>query len=292
MTRLHCTVLVVGLGLVVLVLGGCGSNSGGSGGMVDTSGKIGEYVGDGHGGTKPLPDFAKLLPGGDQVQTQALPTLLSNGATHKYTNVPSQQANWFCLPVLTSAATWLVTVQQLNNEDVDLFLLDGNSFYTSNATTLGYSDRTPSGGTTDVVDGNVPDWVAYTFAGATGGNPGAQIAVRGMPGAPDPKHFNIEADIVPQLFVNGSGKAGTLALRDSNWFYFNALNGIQYTVRLTAISGDPDIYVYSATSTAFIDKSVVSGGGNVTFTASGAGRRYIRVHAFTAGKYSVKVTSP
>jgi len=294
MSRSHGMALAAGLCFAVLILGGCSDNSTGPGEAVGTAGKIAEYVGDGHDGTKTLPPFLSLAPAQlEQVQTQAMATLLNNAAHHVTSTVPAQQANWFSLPAVTSACTWIVTLQQLSNEDADLFVLDGMAYYASGAATLGHSNRIPyEPGSDDRVDANVPDWVAHIYTGGTSGHPGAYIASFGMGDGAALKHFNIEADIVPQLLVNGAGKAGTLALRDSNWFWFNGLNGVPYSVRMTAMSGDPDIYVYGDTSSKFRDKNTASGSGTVVFTANATQRHYIRLHAFTAGKYSIKVTSP
>jgi len=293
MNRPHSLAVIITLGMAALVLGGCGENTGSPSGVYAAGGKIAEYVGDGHDGTKPPPPFLSLAPAQlEQVQTQAMATQLNNAAHRVASTVPVQQANWFSLPAATSACTWIVTLQQLAGEDGDLFLLKSNQLYASGAPLLASSTRLPDSGQVDVVDGNVPDWVAYTVPGQTSGYPVGYPVVYGAMGGAALKHFNIEADTVPQLLINGAGKAGTLALRDSNWFWFNGLNGVPYSVRMTAMSGDPDIYVYGDTSSKFRDKNTASGSGTVVFTANATQRHYIRLHAFTAGKYSIKVTSP
>lgn len=271
-----------------LALGGCGGGSqappAGSAGL-----KIAEYAGDGHGGTKPPLDFTT----GASVETKALATMLGISSNYVSTAVPACLISFYRLGALGVKRLLVVTLQQTTaTEDGDLYLLDGRTS-TSGMTCLAYSIRTPTG-TADDVNGCVPDWVACEL-GPTSPWPAATVAVYSLSGAPATKHCRLEADQGIPLTAGASEVPGMVTQYNSKWYYFDALAGTAYTVRLTAGGlGDPDTYVYAADSNHYVGKSVNSGGGDVTFTTGTAARYWVRVHGYLAGKntYLLRVTSP
>lgn len=251
--------------------------------------RVGEYVGDGHGGTKPLMDFPGIAPA--EIGTQALPTALVIGEAPLTGRTPSRSINWYRVPPVSTTRMLLVTLQPTADEDTDLYLLSGDGeAYSPKAACLGYSNRLPVAG--DDVNGYAPDWVAFDI-GATAGRQAAQVAVCGVATGVTPKHYRVECDAVWGLTVNGVAKAGTLTEYDSHWYRFLGQQGTSYDVMLLAQSGDPDTYVYQGDARHFIAKDVQVGSGtSVGFTASVTGYYYIRVHGYKAGSYQVGIASP
>jgi len=248
-------------------------------------GKIVEYVGDGGGSAKPWP----AMFGSPGEQASALATLLELDHPPLVGTIRRYSVNWYRLPTLTYSTTLLVCLQPTANEDADLFLLNGNGYYSSGAALIGYSNRVPTAGTGDWVAGFVPDWVAFT-KGATGGKPAAYADVFGLPGGVWRQHYRIESHEVLPI---STGVGGLINQYQSHWWYFDATSGTHYTVHLTANSGDPDVYVYEDRSIEFVGSNSAGGGGDVGFTAAETGRHYVRVYGFSASNgYNLDVTQP
>jgi len=285
------------LGGVALIVAGC-SGTGDGGGPGEAGVKIAEYVGDGHGGTKPLPPFLTAPSGSaGEVTTQVAAPVLNHNTPYVADTVEQTNVSWYRLPAVSVATCWVVTVQPTANLDSDLYMIEGNaSAFGDGADYRGSSNRLPtaSGELTRGV-GYAPDWAYTSTTGTTGGHPSAFIAVYGVPdlnlGA---RPFRIEADMAGVLYAGGAARAGSLTAGNSLWFYFyGALSGTAYTVKLTAVQGDPDVYVYGQRSIEFIGKDISAGNGQVHFTTATYDKYYfIRVYGYNNCKYSIKVTSP
>jgi len=260
-------------------------------------GTIQEYVGDGHGGVKPWP---ALIPRPadsvtDQISRMGYPLHYGDPPATQF--VRKRQISWYRSWTLTTVGqphTVVITLQPTADEDTDLFVLEasGGDYY-DGADVLGFSDRTPDGTAPDpaVPAGYAPDWVAFT-TGATGGFPAAQVAVYGFDTTVTRSHFQIEADLARKLTVNGAARSGGSPTNDSAWYWFSATSGTQYTVNMTDKSGDPDLFVYGATSSDFIDLDDGTTNASISFTATATGRHYVRVAAYDADTHDVAVTSP
>jgi hypothetical protein len=282
MNGFRCLAVMGGVILLGTLLAGCSGTVGGRGGPGDgvSIPLIDEYVGDGGGSAKPWPG-ASAQPD----QPDAMGTLLSFGRWPKTATVTAKNVNWFRVAGAKAAAVCVVTLQPTADEDADLFVMKGDAsgFGGSGDDCLGYSRRTPDGGAPDPVHGFAPDWVAYE-PGNTSGWPSAQVAVYGMHSGTAVKHFWVEADRASQLVVNGGGYTHTVEGGNSNWYYFAATSGLQYTVRLQSVTaGDPDSYVYGSTASQFKAKHTAAGGGDAVFTATETGRHYIRVFGEAPG---------
>ena len=225
------------------------------------------------------------------------PTKLGYGLAPKVNRVRRNRVSWYELPPTTIAAhpgAPVITLQPTADEDADLFVLEGRgAYYWDGADDIDYSTRLPSGGTDTVAGGYAPDWVAFD-TGATGGAPTAQIAVYGVASATTFKNYRIESDWAWELVVNGASLRQAVAQYNSDWNYFEATSGTQYTVHMTAHAGDPDIYVYRDVSTEFVASDVTTGNASISFTASRACRHYIRAYGYAAANNDpeVWVTSP
>ena len=296
MLRLSCCVACMSLVLLAVAIGGCGSTSDQPGDGAQGI-KIAEYVGDGHGGAKPLA-FPFPQPGEESqpVQTQTTPAVLYPNATCKVGAVVRRAISWFALPALTESAWWVVTLQPTANEDTDLYVLRGRGDQYADPKCLGYSNRLPNGSQPDKVKGLglAPDWVPFLVSVGDGaGFPAAEIAVLGVYSGPTVHRFTIEADRPTFLGVNGTGRSGTLAAAsNSQWWAFNGTNGTHYTVKLIALSGDPDMFTYANAATGFVGAQTATGGGTVAFTATQNALYHIRVYAYTACRYTIRVTTP
>jgi hypothetical protein len=281
---------------IVAVIGGCGSDGvlPSDPGDVPLTGKIQEYVGDGHGGTKAWP---ALLPRPAADQASRLPYRLEYGLTPKENRIRRHRVNWYELPPTTVGAhpgAPVITLQPTANEDSDLFVIEGRgAYYWDGADSIAYSTRLPSPTPDQVAGGYAPDWVAFD-TGATSGAPTAEIAVYGLPGDPVFRYYRIESDWAWELQVNGPSLRQAVAQYNSDWNFFEATSGVQYTVHMTAHNGDPDIYVYQDESTEFVDSDARIGGASITFTAGATCRHYIRAYGFAPANNDpeVWVTSP
>lgn len=283
--------------VILAVVGGCGSNGVTPSDPGDTSliGKIREYVGDGHGGTKAWP--ASLPSPAAADHASRLPYRLEYGLAPREDRIRRRKISWYALPPTTVGAhpgAPVITLQPTANEDSDLFVLEGRgAYYWDGADSIGYSIRLPSPEPDQVASGYAPDWVAFD-TGPTRGEPTAQIAVYGTPGDPPLRHYRIESDWAWELQVNGSSLRQAVAQYNSDWNFFEATSGVHYTVHMTAHSGDPDIFVYQDESTEFVDSDTGVGNASIGFTAGATCRHYIRAYGFAPANNDpeVWVTSP
>jgi hypothetical protein len=291
LTSLGCMALI---GLLALTLSGCGSGPGASTDLAPLD-KIVEYRGDGDGSLKPLPALGvPLLVDAEE----AMPTLLHINAPPQSGQVPVKQVNWYRVDAIPSSPLPLilvVTLQPTANEDSDLFVLNGNasSYGPSGAPLLGMSRRAPTNSGRLKNKGYAPDWVAFE-QGDTDGWPAAQVAVYGFHVGSAKKHFRIEVSDVGLMAPGVVTQAFSVEQYRSHWWRLEATSGTQYRVVVTAVSGDPDIFVYEDSASAFVGSNTKVGSGTVKFTASRTCRHYIRVYASAAGdnKYRLRVLSP
>jgi hypothetical protein len=282
---------------ILALVGGCGS--GGvtlsDPGDAPLIGKIREYVGDGHGGTKSWPSFLPSPAAADRVSR--LPYRLDYGLTPKQNRIRRRKINWYALPPTAVGAhpgAPVITLQPTANEDSDLFVLEGKGAnYWNGADSIGYSIRLPSPEPDQLVLGYAPDWVAFD-TGPTSGEPTAQIAVYGTPGDPPYRYYHIESDWAWELQVNGPSLRQAVPQYNSDWNFFEASSGVHYTVHMTAHDGDPDIFVYEDESTEFVDSDTSTGNASIGFTAGATSRHYIRAYGYAAANNDpeVWVTSP
>ena len=278
-------------GLVLLGCSGSSDLAGGAHGV-----KIQEYVGDGHGGTKPWPSFLPRSGSPAQpVTTQVAAPALAHYAAYVTDSVEQMNVSWYRLPAVSTATTWVVTVQPTANRDSDLYMIEGNAAaFGDGANYRGSSNRLPtaSGELTRGV-GYAPDWAYMTTTGSTAGHPSAFIAVYGVPDLNlGSRPLRIEADIAGNLYPNGSARAGSLAAGNSLWFYFYGLGSSQYTVKLSAVQGDPDLYVYGQRSIDFLGKDTNAGNGQFAFTSPTDKFYFVRVYAYNGCKYALRVLRP
>ncbi len=289
----YVTVILV----ILTAVGGCGSDGVMSSNPGDgpLMGKIREYVGDGHGGTKSWPSFLPSPAAADHASR--LPYRLEYGLTPKSNRIRRHGISWYALPPTTVSAhpgAPVITLQPTANEDSDLFVLEGRgAHYWDGADSIAYSIRLPAPEPDQVAGGYAPDWVAFD-TGPTSGAPTAQIAVYGLAGDPPFRYYRIESDWAWELQVNGASIRQAVAQYNSDWNFFEATSGVRYTVHMTAHDGDPDIFVYQDESTEFVTSDTGTGNASRTFTATDTCRHYIRAYGFAAANNDpeVWVTSP
>lgn len=267
--------------LLTVLLAGCG----GSGQVLERAGEVAEYVGDGHNGTKSLPDLLGLSR--SVLQTQAVATALRLGEPPLLQRVPAKSVNWYRIPAVGVDRPLLVTLQPTADEDSDLYLFPGSATgYGSGATCLGASNRLPLGNI-DRPAGYAPDWVALEATDSKGW-PTAQVAVWGAPGGATPKHYRLECDPVWGLTVDGSAKGGTLTYRDSHWYRFPIKAGHSYWVNREYLSADGrcSMYAYLGRATRYL-----GAGALPQLTATETGTCYLRMYGYTtaACPYTVDV---
>ena len=252
--------------LLVLVIG-CGGSSGPATGVgLDASGA----------------GAAEAPP----VGPASLGTTLTGGSSYSSYYVAAGDIYWYRLLADTSTKRWVVTLQPTVGEDSDLriFQMTGSK---GTWTELGKSLRSHSTGYSDSVRGGYnPDWVAFQ----AGSGRETHVAVYGVTGGATPKHYRIEADLVPDLVLN-TPTAETYAYHyNSVWYRIHAYSGYHYTLSLAANSGDPDMYLYKATSSGFAYKSAVTGGGTLRFTPSITADYYVRVYGYSSGRFTLRLT--
>lgn len=283
------------LAAVAVVGAGCG----GSGSAVPRSSdvfpmaRIVEYVGDGHGGTKPFPTLIKAMTG--DVNTQSMGTRLQIGGVAKEQKVQRRLANWCYIDPVTSPTTLVVTCQPAFIKvpgDADLYVMRPRPT-TSGVPVHYYSDRSPSGGGDgDTLRGGgyAPDWVAFNPA-YYDPYPAAQVGIYGYYSPQETtvwKHFLIEVDEAQELSTDGTPVTKVLGQRQSDWYYF--WTSTTCYIEVQAIKGDPDFYVYEDDSKSYVDGAVGPGGGTVTVHAYSAKQIFIRVYAYPTGtttKYTI-----
>lgn len=281
--------------LLAVLLAGCGGSGSALPGPSDVfpTARIIEYVGDGHGGTKPFPPILQSMV--EEVRTQAMGTMLKLGGVRKKEKVQRRLVNWaYVEPVADTDVVIVVTCQPWcvrDPGDPDLYVLDPYPDWPhgGHLGVYGYSDRLPSEPPNPVCC-YAPDWVAFEPQ-RTDPYPAAQVAVYGYP--PDVwSRFHLEADIVTALQVDGPTVTKVLGQRQSHWFMFDATGGTTYRVDVDCLKGDPDFYVYEGDSSHYLDGRAGPGGGFVPVTPSATGRCFIRVYAAPTGtttKYAVRV---
>ncbi len=301
MSVLRWLTVVALAGLLAVLFTGCSGT-----GVMDDPGealeiaRVDEYVGDGGGSAKPWPPGLPSVGAHgsapvdeETVNTQAVAQLLRFGVAPITANVPLRQVNWFRIPALAQARRVMVTLQPLQDEDADLYILGGSPLTYESGALMGASRRVPTIDS-DTVNGFAPDWVALDM-GPTNNFPTAQVAVVGNSIPSDKTQFTIEVDRIHQLIANGGSLTHSIAGGQSNWYSFLAQSGKQYTVRLQNVTqGNPDAYAYGDTSDEFEAKNTTSGGGDVVFTANVGSQHYIRVYGAAAGpnKYQIRVQQP
>lgn len=293
---LRCALMAGILG-ALLVAAGCGGS--GSSGMVADEvfpmARIIEYVGDGHGGTKPMPDFVGQVA--DQVAPASVATRLQIGGVARKDKVQRRLISWFYVDPASVGTELIVTLQPApvaSPGDADLYVMEGRSYdYADGAYCLGYSDRLPDGGQPDnIVGGWAPDWVAF-YPTRPSPYPAAQVAVYGWHTTPIWKNFYIEADQTQHLILDGSAVTSSIGAGQSDWYAFPVTAGNTYRITVTHMKGDPDWYVYLNSSTGYLDGRVGPGtGGPVTITPTSSGTCYVRVYAVgTTTSYSIQLAS-
>lgn len=268
------------VGAAIVVLGGCGAGSVAPDGADQVAPvKIIEYRGDGGGSLKP----PALFLAGPEPAPASVGELLGMGATGLLGTVPRKATSWYYIAPRDTAGTVVVTLQPTANEDSDLFVLDRYDYHLLKA-----SLRTPSYGDPDSLrSGYAPDWVAVDLT-ASSGWPLAYVAVYGAVTSASVDRFRLEAD---GATVRGPGSgtwAGRVAKNQSKWCRLNVHSGDPYNLTLTAVSGDPDIFVYHETSSKWVGSDVSVGGGSLGFTA-GAGPYYIRIFGSTGSDFSLYI---
>lgn len=295
--RMRTLTIAAALAVSALLLAGCGG-SGLAPKLADElgtilPGKIIEYEGDGHGGTKPFP--AAVLAAPANVETQAISTRLQVGGAAKVGKTQKRRVNWYCIDPHTLNAWLVVTVQPLSANDADLYIIEPTgSDYVDGADCYRYSDRLPTDNGDHPKDlGYAPDWVCWRND-IPSPFPSAQVAVYGPEDAgPAFRRYLIECEQVRS--IPPGGRRDSVGHRNSNWYrIWEPSGGVQYTVSLTDVTGDPDLFVYRGSSTNFIDSDISPGGGSVTFTAPTLGYYYMRVYGYADGlsRYTITVTSP
>lgn len=258
-------------------------------------GRIHEYVGDGHGGTKPLPDFVHLKP---QVSTQSLAPRLWIRRVSRAGEITARHINWYEVEPINVESVLVATLQPTNSGDADLYIMEGPSAdYSDGLDCIQYSSRLPNGGQDDAVRGNgfAPDWAAW-LQQPSGGKPAAMIAVWGEEhDTTDKRTYRIEVDRVRTLVVDGATQLGNVARGQSDWFRFQVWGSesspASYRVAVKAISNDPDMYVYRSGSVGFIGESAEPGGGTVEFQSTSWAYVYVRVYGYGNGpnRYRIRV---
>ncbi|NPV48657.1 MAG: hypothetical protein HPY69_17080 [Armatimonadetes bacterium] len=258
--------------MLAAILAGCG----GAGEVTEVTSEVAEYAGDGHNGTKPLPELVGLSH--PLMQTQAVATALRLGEPPVLQRVPAKSVNWYRIPPIGVDRPLLVTLQPTADEDSDLYLFPGSATgYGSGATCLGSSNRLPLGNT-DRPGGFAPDWVVLEATDSKGW-PAAQVAVWGAPGGATPKHYRIECDPVWGLTVGGSSKGATLTYRDSHWYRFPVKAGHSYWIEREYGSADGrcDVYAYLGRATRYL-----GAGAFPQLDATETGTCYLRLYGSTS----------
>jgi hypothetical protein len=280
--------VVCGAALAVL-LAGCGGSGGDEPtGLVAADG-VDEYVGDGHHGTKPLPELLGLPEG--QVRTQAAATAIALGFPPLNGKVPAKAVNWYRIPPVGVTRPLVVSLQPTHGEDSDLYVFAGSGAgYAPGATCLGSSTRLPTGGD-DQTHSFVTDWVAFD-AKPSSGAPAAQIAVWGVPGGATPCRYRTECSPVWGLTVNSpTPKGATVGYQDSHWYRFAVQAGQSYwiDVMLQSAEADVDIFAYLGKSTRYLGKSAV---GGLQVDPGLSGSCYVRVYSMwiTESPYTLQVS--
>ncbi|MEI6499505.1 MAG: pre-peptidase C-terminal domain-containing protein [Armatimonadota bacterium] len=181
---------------------------------------------------------------------------------------------------LQSAHTYVVTLQSVAaDEDSDLYVFRPVA---AGRTLIGSSRLGHTSSTTAKAD-----WVGFVSQNA-GAHP-LEVRAFAPTTATHPDRFRIEAIEATQL-APGASASATVAATANQWRWFSANNGTQYRVTLTPSSGNPNLYVYGATSSLLRGSSThTSGADVVTFTANASGRHYVRVYGGSASSYSLKV---
>ncbi|MBM3499235.1 MAG: hypothetical protein FJX74_11260, partial [Armatimonadetes bacterium] len=174
----------------------------------------------------------------------------------------------------------------------DLYLLEASAYH-DGAACLGSSRRTPTSAGTLGGGGYAPDWVPLVVAD-TNYFPAAIVAVYGVNSSPGTKHFRVESFRTVALTVGAGAIYDEVVQYASDWWTFVAVNGQDYTVRMTQTSGDSDLFVYENTSSEFVSKNTGTGDADIFFTAAETGEHFIRVYGWSGGTsgYEIRVTSP
>lgn len=303
----HASITILQAGLVALVAAAMVAGCGGTGSLAGPSDpafrqiglnvpqvmpmwSVEEYRGDGHGGTKPIPDLVR----NPEVSPQLTPPKLRMRTPPRNAQVPYAMTDWYYIqPIAAASINLVVLVQPTSNTDSDLFVLEAiGSGYDDGASVLGYSNRLPQDvDNVSAVGGYAPDWVAFNVTN-TSGYPAAQVAIYGY--STGTSYYTVEVDKTRILTLNGPWINDQVAHLASDWFQFSATAGTQYTVQVNATGGNPDFYVYEGSSTAYAGGNENLGGGTVTYTATVDGTHYVRVIGASPGAtyYQIKVTSP
>lgn len=251
---------------------------------------IREYVGDGHGGAKTLPDLLGIRP--PEMQTQTVPTLLRVGTSPLLAKVPQGQINWFRLPAARFARTWVLTLQQLGGADTDLYAFEGpGNVLGDGLAALAFSNRQP-GSDSDTVDGDVPDWLSIPVVDS-GGHAAAMVAVYGAQLPVFSGDFTLEADNVFELTPEAAATRGTTVGGDSRWYRFRSRASTTYQITLTNVTRNPDMYVYRKNALGYTVRAVGTTSA-VLFAAPEADDYYVRIFANAIGQnsWSIRVTTP
>ena len=82
--------------------------------------------------------------------------------------------------------------------------------------------------------------------------------------------------------------AGGVGAGQSAWYRLTVYSSDPYNIYLTAVSGDPDLFVYHQDASGWVASDTTVGSGSAGFTA-GAGPYYLRVYGFTRSAYSLYV---
>jgi hypothetical protein len=107
-----------------------------------------------------------------------------------------------------------------------------------------------------------------------------------------------------QLNLESSLVSDTVCLDSLSSYWFSAVAGESYAVRVAPVTGDPDLY--GSTDQACIESLPTPGGGcsyessttpgiaaeEIQFTAAATGPYYIGVHGITDGTYQIDVPEP
>ena len=274
---------------LLLVAAGCGSNSTPSAIDQVLEPRIQEYVGDGGGSLKPWPG---LIPRAVGDRPMVVGPKLKWVAGPKADKVARKQVSWYRLQASKGLAqSWIVTVQPTANENADLYVLEGRgSDFADGMDLIGSSRRAPqAAGVTG--SGYAPDWVSVP-ADASAGWPVAYVAVLGVNEVPAVKHYRVELDFGVVLTPNGAVLNGALPRHSSDWYVLSATPGSQYTVTVTPLGGDPDVFIYGKTSSDYIGGDTGTGTATLPFTAT-ADLHWVRVYGWDAlSTYDIQLTSP
>lgn len=217
-----------------------------------------------------------------QVDTTAVPTTLTAGGAPVWGAV-QQGRRTFYRAQLSMGHRYVVTLQPVaDDEDSDLFVFTPVA---AGRTLIGRSRQGHDAATVANADwlGLVPTVNGWH-----------QIEARGVaPSTPqDPDNYRLEVDEAT-LCGPGCTQISTVSDHYSTWYCFRATVGTQYTITLTPSSGNPDLYVYGATSNQRRGSSTHAAGvDSVTFTAPTTGYNYLRVYGASAGGYQLQITAP